>query len=299
MKDWMERYSIHIANDPSLTDNTRQGYRRDIADFAAAIEKLGVERPQQLLPTHIQLYLQQLRQEGKSAATVARRFVSIRGLCRFGVLQGILMRDPSIGIDAPRVESKQTRTLTLEEVTRLLDAPLAGAPSPYALRDAAMLELLYATGMKVSELVALDVEQFRRDLGALQSIGSRLRERMVPIGAAAVRKLQAYLEEGRPSLLKADRAEQAMFLNVRGTRLSRQGCWKIIRECARAVDLDVDLTPHMLRRSFAVHLLDNGADVRAVQEMMGHASAQSTLLYRTSARAKVKEAYDRAHPRAR
>lgn len=299
MKTWTQRYDNHLVKDPSFTDNTRQGYRRDLADFTAAMEQAGVEQPRQLLPTHIQLYLQRLKQEGKSAATIARRFVSIRALCRFGVMQGMLSRDPTIGIHAPRVESKQTRTLSLTEVTKLLDAPLSGEPSAFTLRDAAMLELLYATGMKVSELIALNVDQFRQDLGALQSIGSSRRERMVPIGAAAIRKLQAYLAEGRPALIKADQPEQALFLNVRGRRLSRQSCWKIIRECARAAGLADDLTPHMLRKSFAVHLLENGADVQAVQEMLGHVSAQSTLLYRSTERAKVKETYDRAHPRAR
>jgi len=302
MKSWIEAYRKHLTDNRSLSDNSRQGYFRDLADFAAAMERQGIVETEQLQPRHIQFYLQQLRREGKSAATIARRLVTVRRLCRFGVMERMLAVDPTLGIEAPRQEKKPTRTLRLDEMAKLLDEPGTGEESPHRIRDAAMLELLYASGLRVSELIALDTSHVRTDLGLVHCTGRDGRERIVPVGELAVRKLQHYFAAGRPALLKPDKpdkSEDALFLNHHGLRLTRQGCWKAIRSLAREAGFGEDLSPHMLRRSFAVHLLENGADVRAVQEMLGHASLQSTILYRDAARTKVKEEYDRAHPRAR
>lgn len=298
MEAWIAAYRNRLADDRSLSDNTRQGYYRDLADFSAAMSRLGIDAADRLQPRHIQLYMQDLRRQGKSAATMARRFVTVRGLCRFGVMERLIAQDPTLGIDAPRTEKKSARALQPVEVEKLLDAPRAGEASPQRLRDAAMLELLYASGIRVSELIALDLVHVRADLGLLHCVGRDRKERIVPIGSLAIDKLRRYVAEGRPALLRPDRQEEALFVNRLGARLTRQGCWKIIRGLAREAGIGGDLTPHMLRRSFAVHLLENGADVRAVQEMLGHASLQSTILYRDAVRTKVKEEYDRAHPRA-
>lgn len=299
MEAWIAAYRKRLADDRALSDNTRQGYFRDLADFAAAMSRLGVEAAGQLQQRHIQLYMQELKRQGKSAATMARRFVSLRGLCRFGVMERLIAQDPTLGIDSPKTQKKPARALQPEEMGKLLDAPCAGEPSPQRLRDAAMLELLYASGIRVSELVALDIAHVRGDLGLLHCVGRDRKERLVPIGSLAVDKLRRYVAEGRPALLKPDRQEEALFVGRLGARLTRQGCWKIIRRLAREAGIRGDLTPHALRRSFAVHLLENGADARAVQEMLGHASLQSTLSYRETSRTRVKEEYDRAHPRSR
>lgn len=298
MEAWIAAYRQRLAEDRALSDNTRQGYYGDLEDFADAMRRQSVGASGQLQPRHIQLYLHELRRQGKSAATMARRFVTIRGLCRFGVMERLIAHDPTLGIEAPRTEKKPASALSPEEVGLLLDASCAGEPSPPRLRDAAMLELLYASGIRVSELIALDIAHVREDLGLLHCISQGGKERIVPIGRLAVDKLRRYVTDGRPALLGAGDQEQALFVNRRGTRLTRQGCWKIIRGLARDAGIRGELTPHMLRRSFAVHLLQNGADVRAVQEMLGHASPQSTLVYRDAVRTKVKEEYDRAHPRA-
>ena len=298
MKQWMDAYREVLASDSAVSDNTRLSYGRDLDDFAAAMERLGVSEPGRLQTAHIRLYLQQLRQTGKSAATIARRFVTIRGLCRFGVVRRLLALDPTLDIEAPRTEQKRARALSYDAVKQLLEAARLRSESPSGLRDAAMLELLYASGLRVSELIALDTTHVRTDLAMLQGVGDR-RERIVPVGQAAIRLLERYMAEGRPALLKPDRPQEALFLNRLGARMTRQGCWKIFRQIAREAGVEADLTPRALRGSFAAHLLENGADVRAVQEMMGHASPLSTLSYRDGVKAKIKEAYDRAHPRAR
>jgi integrase/recombinase XerD len=297
MNDWVQAYMRHLAENRSVTESTRASYGRDLRHFLEAMEAQGVHRPAELQPSYIQAYLHRLRQEGKSAATLARRLVSIRGLCRFGVIERFIDRDPALQLEAPKPERKTPRVLTLAEVEKLLDAPDPAAAQ--GLRDKAMLELLYGTGLRVSELVALDVGDIRLDMGFLHCSAEGGRERIVPVGGLSVKWLRRYLEQGRPVLKKQEGPASVLFPNHLGTRLTRQGFWKIIKKYASAAGISSGMTPHSLRHSFAVHLLDNGADVRAVQEMLGHASPQTTQKYQTSERSKVKEEYDRTHPRAR
>jgi integrase/recombinase XerD len=297
MIKWVEAYEAHLAEERSVSESSRLSYRRDLHHFASDMERMGIRTPAELLAAHIQTYFNRLRQEGKSAATLARRFVSIRALCRFGVIERIIDRDPMLQLESPKPGRKPPRVLTLSEVEKLLEAP--DAETLQGLRDKTMLELLYATGMRVSELMALNVEHVQMRMGFLHCSGAGSRERIVPMGALSVQWLQRYLEQGRPKLLKKAEAEPAMFPNYLGTRLTRQGFWKIIKKYALAAGLPPDMTPHTLRHSFAVHMLDNGADLRAVQEMLGHVSPQTTQKYQMTERAKVKEVYDRTHPRAR
>ncbi|MBW5446714.1 tyrosine recombinase [Cohnella sp. CFH 77786] len=297
MRTWIQAYLNRLEEDRAVSVSTRLSYGRDLRDFAEAMERMDVHVPRALLSSHVQAYLHRLRQEGKSAATIARRLVSVRALCRFGVIERILERDPTLQLDAPKPERKAPRTLSAEEVGRLLEAP--DEDTVQGLRDRAMLELLYASGMRVSELMALDVGHVRPDMGFLHCSGPGSRERIVPIGGAAVRLLKRYLEEGRGRLLRPDKPTDALFPNHLGTRMTRQGFWKVIKKYAGTAGIAAELTPHALRQSFAVHLLGNGADIRAVQEMLGHASPQTTQRYQTSPKARVKEEYDRAHPRAR
>ncbi len=298
MNAWIQAYRDKLAEDGTLSGQTRSSYIRDVQDFADAVKRFGVAEPAMLQPSHLQRYLFRLREEGKSAATIARRIVSIRGLCRFGVIERFLERDPSLQLEAPKPAArKQTPAPGREDVDRLLASP--DENTPQGLRDKAMLELLYAAGIRVSELIALDVKHARTDLGLLHLAETGGKERIVPVGNPAVQALKRYLEGGRERLVRADKPTQALFLNVRGERITRQGFWKGIKKYADAAGLPASITPHDLRRSFAVHLLENGADLRVVQEMLGHASLQTTQAYQSAARAKLKEEYDRTHPRAR
>lgn len=297
MLKWIQDFKDRLAEDRAVSESTRVSYGRDLADFAKAMDEMGVTTPGALLPKHLQAYMNRMRQEGKSSATIARRLVSVRGLCRYGVIERVLERDPTLQLEAPRPASKEPRTLAPEEIGKLLDAP--DEQTVQGLRDKAMLELLYATGMRVSELMAMDVAHVRIDMGFIHCSGPGSRERIVPIGGIAARTLKRYLDEGRSAWIRPDKPSDALFPNHLGTRMTRQGFWKIIKKYARAAGIPHELTPHTLRHSFAVHLLENGADVRAVQEMLGHASPQTTQMYQTAARGRVKEEYDRAHPRAR
>jgi integrase/recombinase XerD len=296
MKPWIQSYLEQLAEDRTVSENTKLGYGRDLRDFADSLEPLGITDPKELLPSHVQGYLNRLRKAGMSPATLARRLVSIRALCRYGMIGRILDRDPTLQLEAPRLEKKTPRTIPVLDVEKLLERPDPGTPQ--GLRDKAMLELLYATGMRVSELMSLDAGDVRLDLGFLRCAGSGNRERMVPVGGPAVRWLKQYLEEARPVLMKEGKTGDALFPGHLGMRLTRQGFWKIIKKYAQAAGIGSDLTPHTLRHSFAAHLLENGADVRAVQEMLGHVSPQTTQLYQTGVRTKVKDIYDRTHPRA-
>ncbi|TJY44409.1 tyrosine recombinase XerD [Cohnella pontilimi] len=297
MEKWVQAYERYLSEDRSVSGNTRLGYSRDLRHFSDAMEAQGLKTPQDLQPFHIQAYLNRLRQEGKSAATLARRLVSVRGLCKFGIIERYIDRDPTLQLEIPKPERKAPRVLTLAEVEKLLDAPEASTPQ--GLRDKAMLELLYGTGLRVSELMALDVADVHLEMGFLQCSAGSGRERIVPVGGASVHWLREYLKQARPVLAKNERSGSILFPNHLGTRMTRQGFWKIVKKYASESGISSELTPHSLRHSFAVHLLDNGADVRAVQEMLGHASPQTTQKYEPSVRSKVKEVYDRTHPRAR
>jgi len=203
--------------------------------------------------------------------------------------------NPTEYLESPRLPKRLPRVLTVEEVERLLAQPRLDTPA--GLRDKAMLELLYATGLRVSELVALNVDHIDLEGQFLRCLGKGSRERVVPVAPVACRHVERYLLQARVKLAK-DRGEPALFLNQQGRRLSRQGCWKIIKAYARSAGLQKEITPHTLRHSFATHLLENGADLRAVQELLGHADITATQIYTHLTQKKIREVYERAHPRA-
>jgi len=298
MRDDLQAYIRYLAVERGLSPSTLEAYERDLASLIDFLSGQGVNETAGATRHHLARYMLRQREQGRSAATLSRQTVSIRSFFQHLVREGKLAADPSLHLEAPRKEPKPPAVLAADAVGRLLDAPPAGTPS--GIRDRAMLEVLYATGLRVGELTALDTDHIHPELGYLRCSGGG-RERIVPLGRPALEAIGAYLREARPLLAKAaDGAEErALFLNRRGTRITRQGFWKIIKKYASDAGIGDPVTPHTLRHSFAAHLLANGADLRSVQEMMGHADPATTQLYVQAAKTRMKDVYDRSHPRAK
>lgn len=287
----LQRYLELLGEERGLALNTLQSYRRDLAQYLGYLAEKSV-RLEDSSRVHIQGYFLHLKKLGRASATVNRCLVSIRSFYQYLVAEHVLDHDPAVGLEAPRLERKMPSVLTVEEVGRLLEAPRTD--TPYGLRDKAMLELLYATGIRVTELVSLDRGHVYLDLGFIRCSGKGEKERMIPIHPQAALWLQRYLESGSGG---QDGDTGALFANHLGGRLSRQGFWKIIKKHAADSGILGEITPHTLRHSFAVHLLENGADLKALQEMLGHADLSSTIMYVKSNPERMKDIYNRAHPR--
>jgi len=313
--DILGQFVDHLAVERGLAANTRQAYRRDLEDYLRFLQTSGLPLGEPWLsPERARAYLATLRSRGSAAATVSRRLSALRAFRRFledaGTAAGAgaghgrggpagRARDPFVGVTPPRRPPGLPKVLSTHEVECLLAAPQAEDPA--GMRDAALLELLYASGLRVSELVGLrpaDLDMYDR---FLRCDGKGGKERAVPFGRRAALALQRYLSLGRPALQGVRRGPkvEALFLNVRGGRLTRQGCWKIIKGYARSAGIVRNVTPHVLRHSFATHLLGGGADLRTVQELLGHADIGTTQIYTHLTTGHLLEAYRAAHPRAR
>ena len=297
MKTHLDAFLSYLEHDKGLSRNSLDSYRGDLADLLQFLEELGIAEPRDIHSRHLSAYLLKLRGMSRSSSTLSRRRVSIRSFCHYLHQNRILTDNPALTLKSPRMERKPYSVLSEQEVERLLDAP--SGDSPAGLRDKAMLELLYASGLRVSELLALDTDHIHAELGLLRCVGPGGNERMVPIGSFCLDWMVKYMRESRPSLLRGEKAEPALFLNHLGSRMTRQGCWKLIKKHAAAAGLQEDITPHTLRHSFASHLLERGADLRSVQEMMGHKDPATTQIYQPPVKTRLKEVYEHAHPRAR
>lgn len=299
MERYLTMFMEHLRTNRRLASNTLDGYRRDLADLVRFLAGLGIADPREATSRHLAAYLTALRGQARSNATVQRRAVSARAFFGYLAERRLIEVNPAIKLEAPPIERKAPRILSEEETDRLLAA--ASDDTPGGIRDRTMLETLYASGLRVSELLALNVGDVRIDLGLIVCVGPGGRERMVPIGSLCAEWMVKYELEARPALLKEGKPQEALFLNHLGGRMTRQGFWKRMKAIAAASGVDEALSPHALRNSFAAHLLARGADVQAVQEMMGHAAAASTQFYqpKPAVKSRLKEVYDRAHPRSR
>jgi integrase/recombinase XerD len=297
MKNELQTFIHYLSVERGLAQNTLFSYERDITQYLNFLEKAGIASLKESTKVHISNYLMKLKQLGRASATLSRSMVSIRAFYQFLVRERMLDHDPSLHMETPKLEKRLPKVLTVQEVETLLEAPQT--TSPNGMRDKAMLELLYATGIRVSELISLDLQSVNLGMGFIRCIGKGSKERIVPIGRMASHFLTAYIETMRPKLLKQSKTEEALFINHLGTRITRQGFWKIIKRYAMEANILKEITPHTLRHSFATHLLENGADLRAVQEMLGHADISTTQIYTHVTRSKMKEVYDRTHPRAK
>jgi integrase/recombinase XerD len=286
-----------------LAANTLASYRRDLRRYAAFLAARDVTEPAAIAEDDVAAFLRSLRQgdaehPALGASSAARAVVAVRGLHRFFHREGITPTDPANGVRPPTPPRRLPTSISLDQVEQLLMAAAAEG-TPLALRDRALLEVLYGTGSRISEAVGLDRDDLDLDAGTVLLRGKGGRERIVPVGRYAREAVEAYLVRARPSLGAVGPATPALFLNARGGRLSRQSAWTVLRTIADRARLTTHISPHTLRHSFATHLLDGGADVRVVQELLGHASVTTTQIYTLVTVDKLREVYAAAHPRAR
>lgn len=278
-----------------LSENTRLSYLRDLRIFCRTLGIPEEELPRVQRPQIIR-YMTGLKLKGRAAATIARKLAAIRAFYRFMVTEGYLQKDPSEAVEAGTKGIHLPKVLTEDEVRILLDAP--DLSTAEGLRDKALLETLYATGMRVSELVTVKCSAVNLAVGYVIAFGKGSKERIVPLGSVAIKSLQGYLEGARGTFLKKGGEDpDILFLGLGGKGLTRQRVWEIIKRYGRAAGLSRTISPHVLRHSFATHLLDNGADLRSVQEMLGHADISTTQIYTHLTNKRLRAVYDKAHPR--
>jgi integrase/recombinase XerD len=295
----VERYLDHLRVERGLARNSVAAYRRDLKLHADYLEEVGIDDPREVQREDLEAFVAWLRTRPSAAgrpyaaASVARTVVAVRGFHRFLAEEGETGRDPGAQLGVPAPSRPLPKALPVDTVAQLLAAPTG--EEPLARRDRALLELLYGAGLRISELTALDLDDLDPVERLVRVRGKGDRERIVPYGEIAAIALDGWLVQGRPALHPR---VPAVFLNARGGRLSRQGAWQRVKAGAERVGLADRVTPHTLRHSFATHLLDGGADVRAVQELLGHASVTTKKIYTLVRRAALREAYERAHPRA-
>ena len=291
----VQEFLHYLRVERALSDHTVAAYGRDLADFTRFLKNEGIKGTRALERRTLLAYLVRVKASGLSAATVRRRMAGLRSFFAFLAREKGLHRDPTEALDPPRGIRRLPSALSLEEVERLLAA--ADTSTVLGRRDRTMLELLYATGLRVSELVSLDVADVNLEVGYLITLGKGGKERLVPMGRAAQEWLREYLERDRPRLL-GGRQSRALFPTRRGRAMTRQGFFKIIRKYAARAGLRRAVSPHVLRHSFATHLLERGADLRSLQTMLGHADISTTQIYTHVSRERLKRIFDRHHPRA-
>ncbi|HEY6797154.1 MAG TPA: site-specific tyrosine recombinase XerD [Kineosporiaceae bacterium] len=298
----VEGYLVHLTVERGLAANTLAAYRRDLGRYVAFVDALGVGAPAEVGPEHVAAFLVAIRtgEDGGApltASSAARAVVAVRGFHRFLVFEGAVASDPAHEVRPPTAPKRLPKAISVGDVERLLEAASVGG-TPAALRDRALLELLYGSGARISEAVGLDVDDLDPDAGLLKLRGKGSKDRVVPIGSYALAATQAYLVRVRPDLARRGRGTSAVFLNARGGRLSRQSAWAVLQVAAERAGLAAHVSPHTLRHSFATHLLEGGADVRVVQELLGHASVTTTQIYTRVTADTLREVYAATHPRA-
>jgi len=290
-----QRFLDYCLVERGLSPNTIASYGRDIAQFVRFLEEVGARSVESVTEDVLNRFLARLRKESYATASVARKVAAIRAFLKFLLREGEVSGDIAGMIESPRPAKPLPKTLTEDEVVRLLSQP--DLADPNGLRDRAMIETLYATGLRVSELTGLRVEDVNLAVGFVRCLGKGSKERVVPIGEIATQMIERYLAQCRPAFAKEGRSEY-LFLTRRGGPMTRVGFWKIVKKHARATGITKQITPHVLRHSFATHLLEHGADIRSIQEMLGHASVATTQIYTHVSRDHLRQVYRKSHPRA-
>ena len=297
-----QAYLDHLKVERGLSPNSTNAYRRDLSRYATYLAERGIDDVVAISEREVAGFLVDLRagapdRPALAPSSAARAVVAVRGMHRFAVREGLTGSDPAAAIRPPTPPRRLPHALPVDDVLAMLEAA-AFDGTPKAMRDAALLEFLYGTGARVSEAVGLEVDDLDPQAAAVMLHGKGGKDRVVPIGSFALAALDAYLTRGRPALVGRGSGRAALFLNLRGGRLSRQSAWSILREVADRAGVRATVGPHSLRHSFATHLLDGGADVRVVQELLGHASVTTTQVYTLVTVDRLREVYATAHPRA-
>ena len=293
MEKQIKLFLEFLQNEKKLSDNTLQSYKRDIIQYQNYLEENGVNYAK-VSKEDIKAYLNYLKQIGKKPSTISRNLASIRSFYQFSIRNKKIKNDPTEDVQFPKLEKRVPSVLTAQEVELLLEQPkdvdLKGT------RDKAMLEFAYATGMRVTEIINLNIEDVNlAEEYVVCKVGTK--QRNIPLGSLSLKALKEYIEEARPILIRNEK-EKALFVNVNGQRLTRQGFWKIVKYYKEQAHITKDITPHVLRHSFATHLLQNGADLKAIQTMLGHSDISSTQVYMQFQDPGLKDIYQKAHPRA-
>ena len=302
LAEQVRRFLDHLAVERGLSDNTIQAYRRDLSRYRTFLSRRRITDARQVGPADVEAFVaarsRATNRDGErlKATSVGRSLAAVRSFHRFLVAEGDRADDPTAVVIRPKIPRALPHPLTVDEVHRLLEAPVGEEPP--ALRDRAALELLYGSGLRISELVGLDVDDVDLDEGSVRVVGKGDKQRAVPLGSVGSAAVERYVRSGRPALA-SKRSRAALLLNQRGGRLTRQGVGQILAKHVKAAQIRSRVTPHSLRHSFATHLLEGGADVRVVQELLGHASVSTTQIYTLVTEDHLREVYYTAHPRAR
>ncbi|RSX55727.1 tyrosine recombinase XerD [Bifidobacterium dolichotidis] len=308
LDEWAQRFLMFMDVERGVSQATLQAYRTDLQRYVTFLNEQNVKDPAQITTALAEQYVRELNGLGQSTRSIARRVASMHMFHRFFVQEAAVEADVTASVHAPKTASELPDVLTIEEVQQLLDAihpaeGITGADDPIGWRDCALLELLYATGARVSEAVGLNLDDIDMESQVLRVTGKGNKQRLVPFGSYAAQALESYINQARPQLERRSKKpipeRRAVFLNKRGARLSRQSAWEILQRAAQIAKLGRAIHPHTLRHSFATHLIQGGADVRSVQELLGHASVQTTQIYTHVSPESLIETYALAHPRAR
>lgn len=303
MQEQIDEFLDYVATERGYSENTLAAYRNDLGQFAEFLSDYSTQKKKepptewnQIDKNHIVDYMLAMKERGYASSTVARKVAATKSFFHFLKEEGSVTDDPTLKLESPKVKKHLPKAISIEDVERLLAEPTK-SDSAKGLRDTALLETLYATGLRVSEVVSLNVEDVDLETGTIYCIGKGDRERVVPVYDQAALTIDAYLKNGRPVLVR-NSEEKALFLNHRGERLTRQGLWLIIKQYVDTVGIEGDVTPHTLRHSFATHMLHGGAKLRDVQKLLGHANISTTQVYTQVTQDHLREAYNVAHPRA-
>jgi len=297
MEDFLVEYGKYLAEDKKLSDSTLECYLRDVRQYLNFLEQRGLDDITRTNQSIVISYMLQLQKEEVSVSTILRKLSSLRSYYHFLLDRRLIEQDPTFNLEAPKNIRKLPNVLSIEEIDRILDQPKG--EDPKSIRDKAMLELLYATGIRVTELISLTVDDVNLKMGYIKcrKDNKEAGERIIPIGSVALKHLERYIKDSREKLLK-DKDEKVLFPNLHGKKMTRQGFWKIVKYYKDKAEIDKEITPHTFRHSFALHLLNNGADIKVVQEMLGHSDISTTQVYMQFSSGKISEVYKKAHPRA-
>ncbi|MGX6977722.1 site-specific tyrosine recombinase XerD [Vagococcus elongatus] len=296
MMDVIQDYIHFLKIERGLSANTIESYQRDLIQYHDYLKSLDVEDWQTIDRYHVMGFLKKLSDEGKSSSTSIRMVSTLRKFHQYLRIERITDSDPMQYVETPKKSQKLPKTLSLEEVETLIEAPDTG--TPLGLRDRAIFEVMYATGLRVTELISLKMDDLHLSLGLVQTIGKGNKERIIPLGDHAIYWIEQYLASSRPQLTNKDKPVPYLFLNHRGNGFTRQGIWKNLKAYVLQAQITKKVTPHTLRHSFATHLLENGADLRVVQELLGHADISTTQIYTHITKKRMAEVYKQYFPRA-